>query len=325
MYIYIMPNTVEDTRYININSQHGVSRPGSGDYLASYQSNMVFNFRALVKEDPDVLFTHIDIANAQIPVSFYNINYTCNILKYSVAGGAIQTLTVDLGNYTTSSLIVELKAKFLAAGHTFSITLARPTGKLTFTGTQAFAFYFSGSTLFDVLGFGATSDYASTSLVLVAPYPLSLLGIKKLQFSSNALATNSLGSFGSASISLFGTVPVNAPAYGLIQFDNTSGRKSLLRSKIVDEIDIQILDENNRYVNFNNAEWSITLAITSTRKFAEPGGRAFSDLVRPIMQIAADPAAPPPVAPAAAPDIDPSMFRAETDLDFFMYQRGIDI
>lgn len=320
-----MPGTVEDTRYININSQHGVSRPGSGDYLASYQSNMVFTFRGLLKEEPDVLFAHVDIVNAQIPVSFYNVNYTCNVLKYSVAGGAIQTLTADLGNYTTSSLIVELKAKFLAAGHTFSITLARPTGKLTFTGTQAFAFYFSESTLFDVLGFGATTNYASTGLVQVAPYPLSLLGIKKLQFSSNALATNSLGSFGAAAISLFGTVPVNAPAYGLIQFDNTSGRKSLLRNKFIDEIDIQILDENNRYVNFNNAEWSITLAITSTRKFKEPEGRTFSDVVTPIMQAIADPAAPPPGELPTRPDIDPSMFRDETDLDFFMYQRGIDI
>ena len=320
-----MPDVIEDTRYININSQHGVSRPASGDYLQSYQSDMMFSFRGLVKEDPEVLFVHVDIVSAQIPVSFYNVDYTGNVLKYSIAGGAIQTLTMDKGNYSTTSLITELKIKFLAAGYTFNITFARPTGKLTFSSTQAFTFYFSGSTLFDTLGFGSTADYSSAALSLVAPYPISLLGIKKLQFTSNALLTNSLGSFQSSATSLFGTVPVNAPVSGLILYNNSSGRKSLLRNKIVDEIDIQILDENNRLVNFNNAEWAITLAITSTRKFRHPDARSFSDLVRPIMQIAADPAAPPPVAPPAHPDIDPTMFRDETDLDFFMYQRGIDI
>ena len=326
MYIYIMPGTVEDTRYININSQHGVSRPASADYLQSYQSDMTFSFRGLVKEEPDVLFTHIDIANAQIPVSFYNVNYTCNILKYSIAGGAIQTLTADKGNYSTTTLIVELSAKFLAAGYTFGITFSRPTGKLTFTSTQAFAFYFSGSTMFDALGFGATTDYASSGLTLAAAFPVSLLGIKKLQFTSNALLTNSLGSYQSSATSLFGTVPVNAPANGLILYNNAAGRKSLLRNKFVDDIDIQILDENNRYINFNNAEWSITLAITSTRKFKDPDARAFSDLVRPIMQLVADP--PPPAEGAAAPPpalAPPGAFGDETDLDFFMYQHGINI
>ena len=318
-----MPSTIEDTRYININSQHGVSRLSTGDYVSSYQSDMVFPFKGLLKDEPDLLFAHVDIVSAQIPVAFYNVNYTCNVLKYSVAGGAIQTLTADRGNYSTTSLIVELKSKLLAAGYTFGITFSRPMGKLTFTSTQAFAFYFSGSTLFDTLGFGATTNYASTGLALVAAYPLSLIGIKKLQFSSNALATNSLGSFTSAAISLFGTVPVNAPANGLILYNNVAGRKSLLRNKVIDEIDIQILDENNRYVNFNNAEWSITLAITSTRKFKDPEGRTFGDVTKPVMQLVADPAAPP--SAPARPDIDPTMFRDETDLDFFMYQRGIDI
>lgn len=314
-----MAATIEDTRYINISSQHGTSLPAVGDYETSYLSNMVFLFRGLLKEEDDILYSYVDIVSAQIPVSFYNINYTNNVLSYSMGGGITRTLTLTRGNYFATTFIAELKVQFLAAGFTMAITNDRAAGRLTFSTSQSFVFYAVGSTVLSVMGFPLTTNSASSLNVLTAPYPACFLGIKKLRFASSALATQSVGSFTGGGSSLFGTIPVNAPPFGIVQYDNVSGRKSFLRNKKVDDIDIQVYDENNRFINFNNVDWAITLAITTTRRFAIPDGKNFSDVVQPILQQVkgADPlAVPPPEA---------SAFGAESDLDFFMYQMGIDL
>ena len=315
-----MATTIESTCYINISSQHGTSRPAGGDYQTSYLSNMAFSFQGLLKEEDDILYSYVDIVSAQIPVSWYNINYTNNVLSYSMGGGAAQTLTLTKGNYFATTLIAELKAQFLAAGFTVAITYDRAGGKLTFSTSQSFTLIATGSTIFGVLGFAPTTTYSSASNYLTAPYPVSFLSVKKLRFASNALATQSVGSFTGGSSSLFGTIPVNAGPFGLVLYDNVSGRKSFLRNKRVDEIDIQVYDENNRFINFNNTDWSITIAITTTRRFAMPDEKTFSDVVQPILQQVKG--GDPSVAP---PPPESSQFGAESDLDFFMYKMGIDL
>ena len=328
-----MSLTVEDTRYISLNTQHGVSHPTTGNYVTSYLSNIDFHFRGLLKEEDDILYSHIDIVNAQIPVSFYNINYATNTLKYTINNGSILTLTVDRSNYNLTSLMVELKSKFLSAGYTMNTTFYKPTGKFTFSSSQPFSFLSTGSTILEILGFDSVSNYTSTNNVLVGEHPCNLLGIKKLKFCSSALATNSVSSYGSGSDSLFGIIPVNASPFGMIQYNNTSGRRSLLKNKVIDMIDIQVYDENNRYINFNNTEWSITLAITTTRKLKNTENeRTFSDMLRPILQLLNEVPEPEPKPETPINDINQpatginqSLFTDETDLDFFMYQHGIDI
>jgi hypothetical protein len=46
--------------------------------------------------------------------------------------------------------------------------------------------------------------------------------------------------------------------------------KNLLNVRTINEIDIQIYDEDNNLVNFNNLDWNITLVITTENKFDQP-------------------------------------------------------
>ena len=43
--------------------------------------------------------------------------------------------------------------------------------------------------------------------------------------------------------------------------------KNLLNVRTINEIDIQIFDEDNNLVNFNNLDWNITLVITTEINF----------------------------------------------------------
>ena len=62
---------------------------------------------------------------------------------------------------------------------------------------------------------------------------------------------------------LIDTISVNAPAYGLIQFNAAEHNECLMKHKSIDNIDVQIRDERNDYVDFNNQDWSITFIIHS--------------------------------------------------------------
>jgi hypothetical protein len=54
----------------------------------------------------------------------------------------------------------------------------------------------------------------------------------------------------------------------MISYNSQSdANKNLLNVRIINEIDIQIFDENNNFVNFNNLDWNITLVITTEIKY----------------------------------------------------------
>jgi hypothetical protein len=311
--------TVQDTKYINLNTQHCIKKPTNGLYQSSFLSQIDFPFKDVLKEDDDILYSHISIISAQIPVSFYLINYTTNVLKYSVNNGAILTMTLERGNYNITSLINVLKTEFLSAGYVFSITFNKVTGKLLFTSpiSTTFKIFNStyGSTINEIIGFDSVSSYSSTANVLFGEHPCSLIGIKVLKVSSTSLRTNGLASGGFSN--LIGTIPVSSPPYGIILYENKSNSNGgLLLNREISNIDIQITDENNQYINFNNTEYSITLAITTTRILKDKSNTNFRDSTRQIGNIQQEQPSNTTI---------PEIFGDEHDLDFYMYKHGIQM
>jgi hypothetical protein len=312
----------EDTRYISLNTQHGISRGTNSTYVKSFLSHIDFNFPGLLHEDPSILYNHIDIVNAQIPVSFYNINYASNTLKYTIDGGAIQTLTISVGNYNISTLKSALKSDFLVAGYVFTILFNETTNKYSFTNTlYDFSFLSFGSTILETVGFDSVNNYVSTNKVLISEHCVSLLGIKKLKISSVSLGTSAVSSLGGGD--LLGIIPVNAGPRQMISYVNSGNRKALLKNRIVDTIDLMITDENNKYVNFNNTEYSITLAITTTRilnnNFRSLAG-LFSNVVsNNVTSLNSDTLENQQNEEPVKPPFD-----NETDLDFFMFKHGFN-
>ena len=196
--------TVEDTRYISLNTQHCIKKPSSGSgntlYESSFLSQISFDLKNVLKDDDDILYSHVDIINAQIPVSFYLINYTTNVLAYKINSGVIQLMTIERGNYNITSLMSVIKQGFLNAGYAFTITFNKVTGKLLFVSPIGTTFTIlssnSGGTINEIIGFDSVSSYISTGNILNGEHPASLIGIKKLKISSSALHTSGLSSGG---------------------------------------------------------------------------------------------------------------------------------
>lgn len=249
-----------ETRIISLNSLYANNKKNT-----TYLSDVEFYFKNILKDEPDIIRSTISVVNAQFPVSYYQINYTNDIFKFSWnTSGNIINISITRGNYNSSSLITELQNKLAAAGYIFTISISRITGIMTFSSTNLF--YIWNNPLGTILGFNTTlgSVYDGTSWNLTAPFPLNLLGVQKLKICSNALATQSFDSYGTGNNSLITTITVNAPPFGLIIFE-TPSEALILKTKTLNTIDIQIYDENNQFINFNNCNFTLTLQINIVR------------------------------------------------------------
>jgi hypothetical protein len=255
---------IQDSRFINL-----YSRNASEKVNGSLLSSVTFNFKNILKESDDILYTQVGVFNAQIPISWYTIDQYRNVLKYKYpsSSSTISTISLTLGNYNSNSLITEMKTQFLANGHNFTINLNSINGKVTFSSTSNFSFLntTNGSLIMDLLGFDDSVNYTSSSLSLTAIYPLNMLGIQRLKINSNALSTHTINSKTLSESNTIASIPVNASSFGLIQYENKNVY-SLLRAKVINQIDIQIRDQDENLIDLNGIDWTMTLQIIVYRK-----------------------------------------------------------
>lgn len=98
-----------DNFFINLNSNDATTND-------STLSSLSFPFHSVVVDSEEIVDVKINIIIAQIPVSFYNINQSNNILNYTV-NIISNTMIVTMGNYNESNLIHQLSSQFTSAGY----------------------------------------------------------------------------------------------------------------------------------------------------------------------------------------------------------------
>lgn len=302
-------STEINSRIISLNSANALLKNNT-----TFNSDVLFRLPGLVKKETGVKQVAFQLIDAQIPVSFYNINYTNNVLKYQISS-VNYTITADVGNYNFNSLATNLIAKFLLNGHTFLITINKQNGIMTFA-TPATNFIFQVSSMFTILGFPSTNQ-TSSSFSLKATYPLNLLGITKIKISSIFFNTYNVDSATYGLSNLIATIPVDEPAFGLITYENKSNSRYKLRTDAVDEIDLMLTDQLDNLINFNNIDWTLTFLLEITRESEDISTTEMSDILKQqniiLNQIANQPTAQPdqteqPINPVTT-----------DDLDFFLY------
>jgi hypothetical protein len=302
-------STEINSRIISLNSANALLKNNT-----TFNSDVLFRLPGLVKKETGVKQVAFQLIDAQIPVSFYNINYTNNVLKYQISS-VNYTITADVGNYNFNSLATNLIAKFLLNGHTFLITINKQNGIMTFA-TPATNFIFQVSSMFTILGFPSTNQ-TSSSFSLTATYPLNLLGITKIKISSIFFNTYNVDSATYGLSNLIATIPVDEPAFGLITYENKSNSRYKLRTDAVDEIDLMLTDQLDNLINFNNIDWTLTFLLEITRESEDISTTEMSDILKQqniiLNQIANQPTAQPdqteqPINPVTT-----------DDLDFFLY------
>ena len=244
----------QDNRIITLNSQDGEKMN------ETYLSSIKFNFSGLLQDDIYLIRTYITVLNAQFPVSFYIIDDTTNVFNY-IESSIPKSITIPIGNYNGNQMVTALNTGFTTNSSNVTVTLNSQTGILNFLLTGGISYTFlSTSTIKSILGF--EEDITSTTFIKM-PYQLNLLGKKKIFINSNNLRNSAFTSKSLSSVQTIATIPVDKPPYEMVNYTSVSDlEKNILFNRSLDVLDIQIVDEDNKYINFQNINWSITLCLT---------------------------------------------------------------
>jgi hypothetical protein len=313
---------VEDTKNIYLNSRHSTPNHNS---IASYKSDVIFAFKGLLLESDDTIITHIEVVNCQIPYSFYNVNQYNSELNYFLNSNpnVIYKIIVPYGNYTITQLSTELSSLFLTNGVVVVITYNKITGRLLMTfnvdlSINTFDDSFSkGSSLYQILGFSENIIYSTLNGIIHAPFPANIIPMKKIRVCSAILSTNSVDSLTLNAVNIIASVPIISQPFSIIQYQNSGRHKSVLKARSIDNIDIQMLDQENQPLNFNNSDWSISLSITTLRRIDSQNMGNFNTGTDTILKYQDR-----EIVNGIAQPIQP-LSQNDTDLEFFMYQQGI--
>jgi hypothetical protein len=248
-----MTSTYVETKVISLNSDFAtIKRNGS------FLSDCVFELGSVLQDHHDIVHREITLSRAQIPVSFYIVNYTNEKI-------VLNNVTIDIptGNYNSTTLASTLVSLIQTAlGITMTITISKITGKFTFSASVPFTFKSASSD--QIIGFSGSDLVGNLSggvYSAIAPFPCNLIGITQLNISSTLL--NGQNFLSSGQSSLLGTVTVNTGAFGLILYNSVLPIS--ITNRDIDSIDIQIKDNQNQFVNFNNCHWTMTILVHLTR------------------------------------------------------------
>jgi hypothetical protein len=203
---------------------------------------------------PDGFHIYLSLQNASIPFSFYNFNSLTNTLNYIINGVTTNIIIPD-GNYNITQLIT-----YLSSVTPFTITYNNITNKLNFIhSTYNFTFK-STSLCLSMLGFTSLIDVSSTALSLTSVNCVNIQNIKRINISSNLITYNiSKGLLNNFSI--LASIPINKPAFSIIEYSNTNHFRTNLFINIITVIKIKLIDEYGRLINLNGQNFCLTIQL----------------------------------------------------------------
>jgi len=111
-----------------------------------------------------------------------------------------------------------------------------------------------------IMGLETGTSYLSVNKTFVFPNPANLYGIHRIKIKSNILHTRNFDS-NSGSGSILSTIGVTSGLTGVLYYLNQSNFRNVISNDVIDNIDLQIVDENDNYIDFNGLDIYLTLQI----------------------------------------------------------------
>jgi hypothetical protein len=258
-------DVIIQSRLISLNSKYSTYKI-NGDKLSS----VIFDFNGIASKNRETLYHTIAIQSAEITASYYNVNSGNNTFRIE-RNTLYYSIAVPEGNYNANTFITAFLNAYSTTitGSAAEMTFNANTGKflfadddydITITGTGT-----NGAKIFGLIsGTNAVFRTGQTTNDS-APRIANFLGITKIKVNSNALAGDNFDSAALNTTTLIDTISATSIPFGLTIF-NSLGRESFIKAKKIDEIDIQLLDQDNEFIDFNGIDWTLTIILNTHRR-----------------------------------------------------------
>ena len=263
---------IQDTKLLSLNSKYASKLNGTQN------SRVLFDFVNIIDKSKDHLYMTMAVQSAEIPSSFYNVTIKNNITRVDRDDiAAAFDITMPVGNYNADTYLAKFKELYDAATPSnVTIALDAVTGIFNLQEALAdFTIKSVGSTSYVLWGGEVGTDYVFPVAGTAASFgfPANFLGITKIKLSSDNLAGTNVDSSQLKTTTLIDTISVTATPFGLTIF-NSLGRETLMKAKRIEEIDLELRDQDDNLIDFNNAEWCISIIINTHRRVAFSEDRA---------------------------------------------------
>lgn len=236
------------TRLFNISSSNAVN--------GSFKSQVNVSLPDLAFHDFNIQNVYLSVNHCEVPNSFYIVNYTNNQI---VVDDIIYSFPV--GNYNVNSFITV----FQSVINEVTITYSSTSNKYTLLNTSPITKIINASnpncTINKVMGFGTTDITLLTGTSQELPYLINFLPMQRINFRSNFFKFNNYNSSDGSS-DVFLCLQNNAGPLSMINYVNQSGDEYLIQDRNITAFTINVTDDYNNFINFNNIDWTLSFKIT---------------------------------------------------------------
>lgn len=253
---FVSYQTIQSSQ-IYLNSSSAMLMNGTAkSYVHFYIPNAVNN------TNKNTIEMRVSLVNAQLPCSFYQINNFNNTI---IINGI--SYMFPNGNYNVNSFI---STWYNVVGSSWLLSFSSLTNKFIFTNTSSFTFTdMTICSLFPIIGFITNNTYSSNGNSLTASFCVNFSGLSRLLISIPTFSLNSKSSFDSAMSNIIASVPNNCIQNGIIYYTNYTNYRSIFKNSELSCITIQIQDDTENFIDFNNLDWSLTLQIDMVNEVIE--------------------------------------------------------
>lgn len=211
---------------------------------------------------------YVNVKQAVIPFSWYNVNETNNILNMLI-GIHSYSISIPFGNYNINQLISYLSSQFLNfPGNDKGLTIAYSiqTNKLTFTHIHHTLQLLATSTCFELLGFNENTQYNATNTsgtiyVLTSVNGINLFVVRQVYIASDNFILNNVNASNPNDSNILASVSVTGNPNSVIQYENTTTRHLIHHLNNITNLQIKLLDQDSDLLNLNGVNWSVTLEL----------------------------------------------------------------
>ena len=265
LYSYLYNKMIKTkTRQFNISSKGALNGSLKSDVNISLP-DLHFNEKNIT----NVLFSvdHCEVCNSYYLINSTNNSIVINNIKY----------TVNNGNYNVNNFITSLLS-VIPSG--FTITYSSITNRLTFTYSANFTINASNSlcTMNTIIGLGKT-DITSVSNTLTLPYVVNFLPLARISFRSNFFKFNNFSTT-DKSTDIFLSLQNNAGPIAPIYYVNQTNTNFIINDLNITTININVTDDDNNLLDFNNVDWYMTFTIKIDYKDLNDPNNSFLSIVK---------------------------------------------
>ena len=222
-------------------------------------SQIKFFLDKLLSYDMNIIkYATIKLVHCEIPYSFYIVNEYNNELIINDT-----SYFIPLGNYNAQTFL-----EYINQIIPQQFILNSVNGKFTIEHTTSFTI--NSSNINKLIGnndINKTSILNSTTnkYIIELPNLCDFSGTKNIYIRLPNIKLNNIDGVNSNS-NIFKSISCRAIPYNILFYNNIENSENLLSKEDINYIEVDILDDDNNFINFNSLDWSMCIEIKTLSK-----------------------------------------------------------